>query len=306
MMPVKRQSRAMTVALGSPRPRAILMLAGAVRRSPWIEAAQRSPLALPVSENESVLAIWLDEVRDVRSALDAPDARLRVITNQYGGDIGLNGTTPPDVELELDPADYRGTGGLMRDLTESYDDDDWVLVVNAFQLPIRPLTGAVRQLMRTRGDVRLLLSDSSSPVVAALIRCEALRRIEPVGFVDFKEQGLPKLARDYVVGVARGKGAFACSVRSHGDYIEALAAFHDPRARSRVDPLEERWRSSFSIVEPGASVHAFAKLNNAVVLKGAKVESGSIVANSVICPGGSVARGSVVRNQLVKGKPGAR
>src|SRR5690606_39068459 len=80
-----------------------------------------------------------------------------------------------ELRIECDPLEFRGTGGLLRDLANEYDDDDLLLVAGAAQLMVEPLLVIADALAGTPGDVRILALRDGTPSGIMLIRCGCLR-----------------------------------------------------------------------------------------------------------------------------------
>ncbi|HSZ56345.1 MAG TPA: hypothetical protein VK797_11830 [Tepidisphaeraceae bacterium] len=194
-----------------------------------------------------------------------------------------------DFRVERDLSDYRGTGGVLHDLAEDYDDEDFLLIGNAAQVLLDPLPRIAAELHRKKADVAVVSHDDGTPSGLMLVSCKALRMIAPRGFVDMKEQALPLISTKYDVRVVQYRRPTGLPVRSLSDYVQALR-FHHRRAGEHpaTDPLAEDWSPTFSIIEAGATVGAMARLHDSVVLGGALVESGAVVVRSIVCPGAVV------------------
>ncbi len=76
--------------------------------------------------------------------------------------------------VERDLSEYRGTGGVLRDLAADYDDDDLVLVCNAAQVLLDPLVALATALNRKSGDFTLVSHNDGTPSGVMLARCETL------------------------------------------------------------------------------------------------------------------------------------
>jgi hypothetical protein len=219
--------------------------------------------------------------------------------------IGRNCVAPqrsfsaPGVELgiERDPVEFRGTGGVLRDLAQEYDDDDLLLVAVATQLSAEPLASRVERLWGG-GDARVLAGPHREPSGLALIRCGCLRGIATSGFVDLKEQALPAIAARHSVRVVGG-GSSAYSMRQWNDYLTALRHRHRPEGEPEMDAYQEDWQPLFRVVEEGAHVDLTAGVHDSVVLEGARVEAKASVVRCLVAPGAVVGRGQVIVGQLV-------
>ena len=203
--------------------------------------------------------------------------------------------------VEEDSTDYRGTAGVLRDLAEEYGDDDVLLVANAAQLMIEPLADLVMSLAAPEADVSIVSHDDGTPSGVMLVRCGALRMVPGVGFVDMKEQALPRIARTHHVNVVRRAEPAGLPIRTLANYIQALRAHHGRIGGTGNDAnvFAEAWWPMFGIVEPGAEVEDGTRVHDSVVLRGGRVERGAVLVRSIVCPGAAVRRNEMVADRLV-------
>jgi hypothetical protein len=199
------------------------------------------------------------------------------------------------VQFERDPSEWRGTGGVLRDISSEYDDDHLLLVANAGQFLLRPLVELVGALDSLQSDVALLAHRNGTPSTLMLIRCGCLKSLPEIGYIDMKEQALPQLGMKYDVRVSTLDQTATLGLRTAKSYLSGLRVMH---SRQASQPVEE-WRSAFHLVEGGASVDASARLHDAVVLTGGVVAPGAIVVRSVVCAGATVPRNAVMVQKLV-------
>jgi N-acetylglucosaminyldiphosphoundecaprenol N-acetyl-beta-D-mannosaminyltransferase len=284
------------------RLRAMILLGGSVRSSPLSAACGRSVLDLPLDADGSVFNHWLLHATELARYIGLEKLPVRVMVNR---------NTPEPVSaapiyygkfrVERDLSEYRGTGGVLRDLAADYDDDDLILVCNAAQVLLDPLAAIATALDRKDGDVALVSHNDGTPSGVHLLRCKTLRTIPEIGFVDLKEQALPLIASNFEVTVLHCRRPTALPVRSLGDYILAMRHYHRRRLGKQTvsDPLGEDWQPAFAIVEQGASVDPRAHVHDAVVLKGGVVEAGAVIVRSIVCPGGVVRKDRPTVDQLV-------
>ena len=286
------------------RLRAVILLDGAVRRTPLTDALDRSLLELPLAADRVLLDAWRDEVSALVNSLEVGPRPLPCRV------VAARNTRLPElreqdrragITAEFDPAELRGTGGVLRDLAEAYADDDLLLVANAAQLLVEPLHAVAEQAAERAGDVTVVGDVDGTPASLLLVTCRALRDLPAVGFVDLKEQALPLMAKRYDVRVQRRSSPAGLPIRTPSCYLGALQAYHRIQAGepARKPAFGERWKCRFSVVEPGAAVAAGAQLHNSVVLRGGRVEANALVADSIVCAGGVVRRREHVLGQLV-------
>lgn len=298
---------------GAAKPNAvhsIVLLTGGVRATSLAAQVGRSVLDLPLASGCRLLDVWrerIDGLRgDGRSEAALPDVLI------LAGSATALPTVAADGEglrfrAERDASRYRGTAGALRDLCEPFGKEDRILVGTASQ---GPGEGQIEHLLReaSSGDDICLSTDRTGvPTGLFLIRCGILGLVPAAGFIDLKEQGLPRIAREARVRVLECPGVASRALRDRRSYLDALRSWHRSRSLSgvtAVDPYEERWKPAFSIVEPGAEVAPDAQLHDAVVLAGGSVEAGAEVVRCVVGPGGRVRRRERVVDRLVLGAAG--
>jgi exopolysaccharide biosynthesis WecB/TagA/CpsF family protein len=284
------------------RLRAMVLLGGSVRSSPLIAACDRSLLDLPLDIDGSIFNHWLAQAGELARYAGLESLPVRVMVNRNAPEpISAAPSYYGKFRVERDLSEYRGTGGVLRDLAAGYEDDDLILVCNAAQILMDPLAAIATALDKKEGDVTLVAHNDGTPSGVQLIRCGTLRMIPEMGFVDMKEQALALIATKHDVTVLHCRRPTALQVRSLADYIVAMRHYHRRRiGRPAVsDPLAEDWQPAFAIVEQGASVDPRAHVNDAVVLKGGVVEAGAVVVRSIVCPGGVVKKDRPAVDQLV-------
>jgi hypothetical protein len=287
------------------RLRAVVLLDGTVRRSPFAEALDRSLLELPIAAGQTLLDLWRREVAQLAESLELPDLRCRIMVGHTTRAPALRWQDREAAfSAEADPSSLRGTGGVLRDLAEAHDDDDLLLVANAVQLLIQPLHVLAEEMGNRGGDVTVAANGDGTPSSLALISCRALRLLPRLGFVDLKEQGLPLMSRSLEVTTLWHSSGCGLPIRTPRDYLSAVRA-HQRVAAGKppmLQPFEEHWQRSFSLVEEGALVSGDATLHDTVVLRGAQVGAGTLVADSILCAGASVrGRENIVRRLVNAG-----
>jgi hypothetical protein len=280
--------------------RSIALLAGSVRATELSRRVGRSLLDLPVEKDRTVLETWHDEIEQLGKR--RPDAVQVVVDSASAAPTPDRRRGPGASEIIVDTEEFRGTGGVLRDLSRDYDADEYMLVCNAAQIMIEPLSVVVERLCREGGDVCLVASDDGMPSSVMLVRVGVLAEIRQEGFVDFKEQVLPKLVARYKIGVVRQAVSPGHSIRTAEGYIDALFAHHRRKqGQAAEDPFAEEWSPLFELVEPNAKVDGDATIHDSVVLNGGRVERGAVVVRSVVCDGGVVRRGETVVDQVIAG-----
>ena len=288
---------------GERRIRALVLLSGVVRSTELSVGLRRSVLDLPVDGEHSVLDAWQQHATALAQMLRAEELPVRIMVNHRAArpTVRPSGDHLIRVRAEADAGEYRGTGGVLRDLAESYNGDDYIVVANGGQLMVESLPEVVLTLTEAGGDVSLISHQDGTPTGLMLVRCGVLRSIPAVGFVDMKEQALPGIATHHKVTVVNRERPVAVPIRTREDYLRALLRHHRRRAEGddQISPLTERWRPTFAIVEAGADVNPTARIHDSVVLQGGRVEGGATVVHSIVCAGGVVRGGRIVTDRVV-------
>jgi hypothetical protein len=293
---------------------AVVLLGGSVRATRLREAIGRSMLDLPVRPGRSLLQHWQMETSALARMIGVKRLPVRVMVDREAREpLATAAQDGVILSVERDPTNFRGTGGVLKDLARGYADDDYVLVANAHQILLQDLTALAQGIARREGDV--IVTGHREGVVSSLmlVRCGVLHRIGDAGFWDMKEQGLPLIARHHRVEVVELKQTSGMPIRTVSDYVNALRRYHGRQVGSAKvegveqplagsgDPWAEDWAPTFSLIEEGAQVAPGARVHDSVVLKGARVEQGAVVVRSVVCPGAVIGKGTLVAEDLVEG-----
>lgn len=260
----------------------VLLFAGTVRATPLLKAAGRNVLDLPLFDGQTVGTRWAHARDALCEALGLSPA-LRVLTDH-------NSPKPASMpqggaSIEPDDVAFLGTGGVLRAAATGVE--GMMLVTTGGSVLTTPLPEVVSQLLDLNADVALLAEHDGTPTGVMLVSAAVMRAAPGGGYLDFKEQYLPKIADRYRVRVAfASRGERAClPIRNREQYLEALGHLsgHAP----------------FQIVEAGAEVSPSARLRDAVVLSGARLGANAVVARSVLGPGAAVAAGQVLTDRAV-------
>jgi N-acetylglucosaminyldiphosphoundecaprenol N-acetyl-beta-D-mannosaminyltransferase len=293
---------ARTGSRGLRRLKAVILLGGKVRQTSLGAALDRSVLDLPLDSEGTSLNHWVSQCDALARRVGLDNLAVRVMVDQKAFEPKR---VKPDfasmVRVERDRSSFRGTGGLLADIAADYEDDDLILVANASQVLLDPLSAIAQALDHKTGDLTLISHKDGTASGIMLLACKAVRSINTVGFIDLKEQALPSIARSHDVRVVNCRQPTGLPLFSLNDYINALQQFHRRRSsrRARTNPLGEDFSRHFGLAEAGAEVADSAYLHDAVVLDGAIVEPGAAVIRSLVLPGAVVRAGAEVSDQLV-------
>lgn len=275
-----------------PKVDAVFLLAGGVRQTALVKGTRRSPALLPLTRERRLIDHWFDELAGAFGNAETIPPVEVVGPWSEEADLGKTG-----IRFRPDPAEYRGTAGLLHDLTMELPADARILVANVGQVLHEPLSQIINALKRAGGDLATVSNTNGRPTMMLLTKCRVFHGISPVGFVDLKEQALPGIAEKNDIRVVHWPGSFGMNLRTRSEYIDTLRCLHAQGISG--DPFREDWHSRFSLVEQQADVAPSARLHDSVVLAGGKVAAGASVIRSVIGPGGTVREGEAVADVVV-------
>jgi hypothetical protein len=298
--------RAQTAPIANPsnleKLAAVVLLSGTVRPSKLSTSIGRSVMDLPVDRHRSLLDYWHDQISELANGLESKVLNVRVVLDRGSlSPVQPNASGHALITIERDPVDFRGTGGVLHDLGVQYHDNDYLLVATGPQLLLEPLAVLAERMASRKADVTLVAHRDGTPSGLMLVRCGALRLISPTGFVDMKEQALPRIARQFAVKVVHSDGPTGLPLRTLSEYISAIRMHHQRVADQTMvsDAFAENLTSSFDIQQEGSKVDPTARVIDSVVLPGARVESGAIVVRSLVCPGAIVRRDQRIVDRVV-------
>jgi hypothetical protein len=284
------------------RVRGVALLCGSIRANGLAGKVGRSILDLPINPERTLANEWQRQVQDLANGLGGVALPLRILVDQISprpARFRPDGAVKTSVER--DPLELRGTGGVLRDLSEDFDPSDYILVCNGGQIPREPLSEIARLLAGRGADINLVGNEDGTPSGFMLIRCGCLQQLPKYGFVDLKEQALTALSKRFSIEVAMRSQSMAWPVRTLSDYIEALRQVNQRKAGASEAggwAYAEDWQASFGLVEKTGSCAAGARIHDAVVLGGGEVGNGAVVVRSVICSGAIVRRGEMVVDEV--------
>ncbi len=291
-----------SMARGLKKLKAIILLGGRVRQSPLSLSIGRSVLDLPLDENGSILNHWASQSSELMQRVGIQSLVVRVMVDQNShAPTSLDPKYASLVSVERDQSSLRGTGGLIADIAADYADDDLLLVGNATQVLLDPLWAIAAALDHKTGDFTLISHRDGTASGLMLLSCKTVRAIAKAGYIDLKEQALPKIASKHDVRVVHCRQPTGLPLFSFSDYISALQRFHlrKDRRRARNNPLNEETGKKFALIEKGAVVAPDAYLHDAVVLSGATIEPGTAVIRSLVGPNVVLKKGKIVSDQLL-------
>ena len=274
-----------------------VIMAGGIRPSPLRRAIGGPALALPIAPDEPLLAWWLQALHDEGCR------EVHVIVSDHEDAERLDALVASEhrsmrVEVQVEAGRWRGTGGLLHDVTAIWGTTGPVLAVEGACLPPPHLHD---MFSAARDDVaRIAITPDRCPVGLTWLSPDALAAVPPIGFCDLKEQLLPLLYE-------QGRGARAVifddpgpRLRDRASYIEAVRR-HAPA----VADVDERaaWVVGACLIDASAKIDPSAVVHDSVILEGARIGANAIVSRSVIAPNAVVDAEQEVRSQIVTTEP---
>jgi hypothetical protein len=286
----------------------LVLLGGSVRPNPLTAASGRPVFDLPLENGRTIMDQWNREATNLARRVSRKPLLVRVVLDRTTPEPALpepalsERTGGVRFQIERDPFEYRGTGGVISDVLTGYGDDEFILIANAAQVLLEPLSELAQALAAVGADLAILSHSEGTPSGLMLLRAGAVRCLPGIGFVDMKEQGLPLIAKKHRVAVVTRDRTSGLPIRTLPDYIRMLTAYHRqiaglPLLRS---PFEEDWQSTFSIVEDSSVVAPGARLHDSVVLRGGRVGKHSMLVRSLVCPTAAVRKRRVLVDRLVE------
>ena len=282
--------------------KAVIMLAGSVRPSPLRRSVKNSFLLLPIQKNYTIIDVWLQQIKNLAIDFSIEPLQVRVMQDQtsrmQNNFLKIDGLV--QLTFEQDPIAYRGTGGLLRDLSDEYHDDDYLLVVNAAQVVLGSVTSLVKELMKIDTDIVIASTFDGTPIDLMLVRSGILKKIGKVGFVDIKEQALKNISKDHDVRVLRSNVLRALPIRTLDTYLLTIKEYYIYNDMNRdINHSFEDWQATFSIIDRNAKVHPSAVIHDSVVLAGAIVEENAVIVRSVVAPNGRVTNSQSIVDTVI-------
>ncbi len=268
-------------------PAMAVILGGGLKPSPLQELSSVSVLDLPMGHGSTVLAELLSLIE--REWPDRPDPLpTRVIWGTPVPAPMSHAASPGlDVRLVQETKQWRGPAGVLKDVCEGLGDDGRILLIEGARWAGAGLGGLFAAMEQTNADAVIGCNADESPAGAYLLRRSALESVSDQGFVDLKEQLLPRLAasgRPVVVHHMPPPGILP--VRTLADYLEAVR-------QSRTAG------SGWALIDASAVVDTTALVYESVVMAGAMVGAGAVVARSIVLAGGVVGPGTEVVDTVV-------
>lgn len=280
----------------------VVMLAGSIRPTALMTSLGLHALELPVRADATLLDTWIESLQ----ACNADEVRIVVNSPADAARIGalLPSSRQQFVRVMSEPASWRGSAGLVSDLTADLAPDDLVAVVEGGSLPpvsLAPLAGAMTPLT----TAVIGATEAHEPAGTYLFRRNVFRSIPSVGYHDMKEQLLPAINEQRGVVKLAILGREFIRIRDRQSYLSAVALLaqrYENAMNGRLHDDGARLLGS-NVISAAAAIGPRALVQDSVLFDGATVEPGAVVCRSIIGPGVTIAAGSRVVDSIVTERP---
>ncbi|MGP1271835.1 MAG: hypothetical protein ACTS22_00730 [Phycisphaerales bacterium] len=293
-----------------PRIDACVLLAGGLVPSPLVEEAGRPVLELWLTARQTVFNRWCDVLFDATSTPHGSrDTRPTIHVVHSGPPFApRDDFRDPrfEVRTQGEAGKFRGPAGVLRDVTESYDENAVVLVGEAARYIAGSLDQFLADWQRSACDVLVACHSDGDPTGLLLLRRGALELVPQEGFMDLKEQWLPKLLRAGLkIWTSETRDFQPYPLRNREQFLRASAfAAGAPlegidRASVLGPPKLLRPGSDRSRVAASARVGSDAVIADAVVMPDARIGDRAVVVRSIVCQGAVVPDGAEVVDRVI-------
>lgn len=288
---------------------ACVILAGGLKPSPLAAATGVSVLDLPLQPGRSVSDIWIQHLREV--FVGATNEIELVLAYTANIPVPAEPAVPPAFRLSRasTPAGLRGPAGSVYDVCAALPGAAQILVMEGNRYLTRGLGELLQQHETSGADVTVACNPDRTPAGIYVLRRPTLDLIQPLGFMDLKEQWLKKVA----------EGRFSIRVhhltRGHAYPLRTWRLFRGAARVANGLPFDVpfldqsrtnghlsasvRGAETLRIVAEGAEVSEKALVMDSIVLAGARVEPGAVVVRSLLGPGAVVGAGSPAVDTIV-------
>ncbi|MEO1510672.1 MAG: hypothetical protein AAFU70_01240 [Planctomycetota bacterium] len=286
-----------------------ILLAGGLVPSPLVEDARCPSLELSLTARQTVFDRWCDVLFDAtvgdRDPLERP--RLQVVHSGPPYRPRRDFQDPRfEVVTQEEPGSFRGPGGVLRDVTESYGDDDILLVAEAARYIAGGLCQFIADWARLRPDILMACHPGGEPAGLMLVRRGSLELVPSEGFMDVKEQWLPKVVRAGLkVWTSETRDFQPYPLRTREQFLRASAVAAGLTANAAEPPsvlgpprvlgggIDKSRVAQTARVAPGAVIA------DAIVMPGAVIGTGAIVVRSIVCPDAVIEDNAEVVDRII-------
>lgn len=256
-------------------------------------------MSLPMGEAGTLLQFWMREVRALGGLL-ANEAKVLIClhADRVGGLAASDDRESwPPWELVVDEAPYRGPAGVLRDAVKDVSPDSTILVAEASRVVGTPLGPAVEAHLRQNSDATVGVNPDGSPAGLFVLKAGTLGLVPPVGFMDIKEQLLPKiLASGRTVRVWRFEAPGLKSCRTRAEFLSAALAIQSARNEDEAPRMGSPGPVAAGV---DAVLDPTAYIAHCAIGAGARVEAGAVLVRSVVIGTAVVAAGASISDAVI-------
>lgn len=293
--------------MAGPRLDTCILLAGGLVPSPLAKQTRRLTLELWLTSRETVFGRWCDVLDQLTLEAGIGRPAIRVVHSgpPYAPTHAL-ADERFDVRTIAEPDEFRGPAGVLRDVTKKDDSESVILFAEA----ARYIAGSLSQLLadwtQYEPDILIAKAPDGTPAGIMLMRVSALRIVPEAGYMDIKEQWIPRCIKEgMTVRTSTARTFMPFALRTREQFLSASAVavgqscpIHD--SPPVLGPLRVLTRTlDKTRIADDARVARDAVVADAVIMPGAKVGPGAIVVRSLVCPGAVVPAGAVVVDDVV-------
>ncbi|MCZ6837399.1 MAG: NDP-sugar synthase [Planctomycetota bacterium] len=287
----------------------IIMLAGGLRASAFRQQLGIPTLRLPLGSHPSLLDAWLTSFESIGLPVDVHiivswEDDVRHLDPLIQQRLKSFVESQSSIEISTDPSPWRGTGGLIYDVTSHLNDDDMILVVESSCIPPESLSTFLQDL-DDQANGLVCCSAKHEPAGLYLFRKAALNVIPEEGFFDLKEQLLPILyqAGERLIPVVMFDEVLR--VRDREMYLRTVHGFLNGTGHPLPIVSEEASIApsarvlGASVIEAGVMIEDGAIVHESVILKGATIERDALVSRSIVGSRAHVNTLAIIRDTVV-------
>ena len=284
--------------MAGPRLETCILLAGGLVPSPLAKLTHRMTLELWLTSQETVFGRWCDVLDhlSLQAGIGRPAIKVVHSGPPYEPTHALSDERF-EVRTMIEPDEFRGPAGVLRDVTRKNDPDSIILVAEAARYIAGSLVHLVQDWNEFEPDILISRSPDGAPAGIMLIRCSALENVPDAGYMDIKEglnvrtsttlnfMPFPLRTREQFLSASAVAVGQSCPINDSPPVLGPLRPLTRTLDKSRI--------------AEDARVARDAVVADAVVMPGAKIGAGAIVVRSIICPGAVVPAGAVVVDDVV-------
>ena len=272
----------------------LIMLAGSIRESPLRRDLKEPVFALPIAPGISLLDAWLRVIEQLPGEL-----RLRIVVNnatdarrarqQLRTTVNAVDRTRLSIEVIEESASWRGSAGIIMDVTDDVAADEPIFALEVGCLPPKDLLPVLETLDGPSDDQLMLViaaDPDATPSGVSAMKKAALDHVNKVGFSDLKEQLIPAINK------AGGKVGLceldetAIRIRDRESYLGAIQQAQQVVTNQTTKSnakQDQAWRSlGVNLIGKGVCIGSGAIIHDSIILPGANIADRALISRSVI------------------------